>query len=665
MQEKQNNIEPDLLKLISSNLSSKSGGYDDNSQNKLISLKNEFSFKDINNRINTNKKNINLNYNYINNRPKDPVIQKQIRTLKINEKEIMNELSKIMNNEKLLKNQSYLKLINNNPNNINLDKRKLESELKQLNENKNGCLARLDLIKSRLKSLEHKYVLSQGIFENEKQEKLQKFLDKQNRIINQSNDEINLKIKKLQKENKKLFKNMQNDIENRLMKKINEFDKNKEKETQNKILLLKKIREDERKEILKRKNKANEETKKINEFMNKKPNIKNYLYQKINNSFNEKIQKGLLKEKNKRKLIMKPMENDLNTMMKNYQKYKYKKNLELAEKTQKLKNSWSERNLLIPTYKTQLRHMLDIEEQNIKSQKENQKEKMKKMKNIQIKYSKKIENKQIYNKKQLNEKQKKEHGHDYILRNHINIKPPVIGNYNLSNYCDSIREKIFLKYNNKSQDFMEPNDNKDENEDKNLNGELEKSSKTKLPSLNKNKVMNLKKFSIEKDLDLKKENKTIDNGKLSKNNMKIKKTKKSESVEVDNINYKGTKDIKELIEKKGLDKSTFEVANCKLQSLNERRMQKSLLLKHEGGFIKNPSLGEEVCDILIDSMTAKLSLINEIDKIQKKANLVDVGIGPDNGEGLKNINDNKNNQLSIEEDEQNDYSSISKEEGEE
>ena len=79
---------------------------------------------------------------------------------------------------------------------------------------------------------------------------------------------------------------------------------------------------------------------------------------------------------------MKPMENDLNTMMKNYQKYKYKKNLELAEKTQKLKNSWSERNLLIPTYKTQLRHMLDIEEQNMKSQKENEKQKIKKMKKL-------------------------------------------------------------------------------------------------------------------------------------------------------------------------------------------------------------------------------------------------------------------------------------------
>ena len=153
----------------------------------------------------------------------------------------------------------------------------------------------------------------------------------------------------------------------------------------------------------------------------------------------------------------------------------------------------------------------------------------------------------------------------------------------------------------------------------------------------------------------------IDGGKVSGNDIKINKSKKSNIVEVNNINYKGAKAIKQLIEKKGLDISILEVANCKLKSLNEKRIQKSLLLKHEGGFIKNPSLGEEVCDILIDSMTAKLSLINEIDKIQKKSQLVDIGIGHGNGRGIKNINDNKNNQLNVEEDEQNDFSSVSKE----
>ena len=201
----------------------------------------------------------------------------------------------------------------------------------------------------------------------------------------------------------------------------------------------------------------------------------------------------------------------------------------------------------------------------------------------------------------------------------------------------------------------------------NASKKVNKSNYTKLPNLNQNKILNLKKYSIIKN------NKNIKNVKIGRNIDKIKKSKTSKTLEVDNINYKGTKEIRELIEKNGFDKNTFEMANCKLESLNERKKQKSLLLKHEGGFIKNPGLGEEVCDILIDSMTAKLSLINEIDKIQNKTKdkpqMVDIGIGPSTSVGIVNpLNNNKkndNDQISIEEDENNNNSSISKEDQEE
>ena len=590
-----------------------------------------------------------------------------LKKLKTNETEIMNELSKIMNNEKLLKNQSYLKLINSNPNNINVDKRKLESEIKALNENKNYYMTRLDEIKTRIKSLEYKYELEQGIYENERQEKLQKFFEKQNKIFNQNNDESNLKIKQLQIENKKLLTNMQNDVENKIKKKIDEFEKNKEKEAQNKIILMNKMREDERKEILKRKNKANEETKKLSEYMNKKPGIKKYLYQKINNSFNDKLNKRLLKENNKRKLFMKPMENDIQNMIKNYQEFKKKKSLELEEKTQKLKKSWSERNLLIPTYKTQLRQMIDIEQQNLRYEKVHEKEKKKEMKNIQMKYSKKIENQHNFNMKQYSNNE------EYIIRAKNIPKPHYFVN-KINNYCDIIREKIFLRNNNKSQDNIHPllsnnndKDNKD-NKDLNISEKKTKSNNIKLPSLDQNKIKNMKKYTIGKNIILNQNIKTTSNAKVGRNIQNINKAKKNQTLEVENINYKGTKEIQKLIEKNGLNKSTFEMANCKLESLNERKKQKSLLLKHEGGFIKNPGLGEEVCDILIDSMTAKLSLINEIENIQKNKNkpiLVDVGTGP-GGEGIKNLNgSNKNktkyNQQLSEEEEQNDYSSINKE----
>ena len=348
--------------------------------------------------------------------------------------------------------------------------------------------------------------------------------------------------------------------------------------------------------------------------------------------------------------------------------------MDLEEKTEKLKKTWSKRSLLIPKYKTELRQKLDVEEKNMKLAKKQEKEKKKEMKTIQMNYSKKIENHQIFNMKQINEKQDN-NDNNYILRNRIIYKPTLIST-NLNNYCDLIREKIFLKKNSQSQDNIHqlPNDNKDTSDKNNLNSNILNSSKkvnksnyTKLPNLNQNKILNLKKYSIIKN------NKNIKNVKIGRNIDKIKKSKTSKTLEVDNINYKGTKEIRELIEKNGFDKNTFEMANCKLESLNERKKQKSLLLKHEGGFIKNPGLGEEVCDILIDSMTAKLSLINEIDKIQNKTKdkpqMVDIGIGPSTSVGIVNpLNNNKkndNDQISIEEDENNNNSSISKEDQEE
>ena len=681
LQKKQNDIEPELLKLISSNITSnsiqeeiiddKNENTNNINENKGILIKNELSYKDLSHyKIKLNRKNNFINYNFI-NKPNDPVTQKIIKSLKMNEKEILNHLSKIMNNEKLLKSQSYLKLTNSNPNNINIDNRKLEKELKQINENKKGYLMRLDEIKSRIKSLEYKYEKNQGILDNDRQEKLNRFLDKQNKKINQNDDESNLKIKNLQKENKILLINMHKDLENKMNLKMNEIETNKKLEKQNKLILLKNKRDEERKDILKRKNKSNEETRKLSIFINKKPEIHKYLYQKVNRSFNENENKRLLKENNKRKLLMKPMQNDIKDMLKNYQEYKNKKNLELEEKTKKLKKSWSERNILIPNYKTQLRHMIDNEDKILKLEKKQEKEKKKEMKKIQIDYSKKIENHQIFNMKQFNERQQNENDEDYILRNKNINKPSLIVN-NINKYCDLVREKIFLNKNSQSQDNIRQlpyNNNKNITNKNNINSQIlkacEKTNKSiiaKLPNLNHN-FMNLKKLSIVHNVN-----------KNNKNDGTINKIKNSQTIEVENINYKGTKEIKQLIDKNGFDKNTFEMANCKLESLNERKKQKSLLLKHEGGFINNPSLGEEVCDILIDSMTAKLSLINEIDNIQNKTKnkpqLVDIGIGPSTSVGIVNpLNNNKKNyneQKSIEEVENNNYSSsLSKEEQEE
>ena len=657
------------MKFISSNFSTKSlsqnhldndGANKDSFKNKMLLIKNDFSFKDIqSDKIKENKRKNYFNFN-INNKSTDLVSQKIIKNLKTNQKEVSIGLSKLIQNEKLLNSNSYLKLINNNPNNIDIDKKKIELELKQLSENKKAYLNRLDEIKSRIKSLELKYEKEQGIYDKERQDKLNKFLEKQSDIVNK--EEYNKRLRKLKNENNKLLANMQTDLEKNLIKKMNEIENNKKKETENKMNLLKKKRDEERKDILKRKNKSVEETLKILEYMHNKPEIDKYLYQKIKNNFKEKENRIISIENIKRKNIMKPMKNDINDMIKNYKEYKNKKNVELKEKTQKLKNSWSERYLLLPTYKSKIQNMLDVEEQNIKQEKENEKEKKKELKNNQIKYSKKIEEKQMFMMKIFNEKQKnKSLDEDLILRKNNNSKHPLMNNIN--NYCDSIREKLFIK--NKSQDNIKQMTNNMKKIIKPSNiikSEQENKSKDiKLPNLNDK--INLKKYNIQKitNLNKDKKNKAINTQKVGRNN-NINKVKIDKTFQVEDVDYKGTNEINKLIERNGFNERTLELANCKLESIMQKQKEKSLLLKCEGGFEKNPGLGEEICDLLIDSMTAKLSLIKEIDKIQQskyKNNLVDQGTGPDGIGGIKNLNlsGNKN----IEEDEQSNYSSLKKE----
>ena len=70
----------------------------------------------------------------------------------------------------------------------------------------------------------------------------------------------------------------------------------------------------------------------------------------------------------------------------------------------------------------------------------------------------------------------------------------------------------------------------------------------------------------------------------------------------------------QIIKENGINNKMLKVAKCKLESIEEKKRQKSLLLKCSGGVGNKPELGEEVCDLIIDSIQAKLSLIKEIDK---------------------------------------------------
>ena len=545
----------------------------------------------------------NLNYNATEKISQDHVTQKVLMQLKNKELELTKDISKLIHNEKLIKDKSYLQITHENTKNSNLEKIKLQSELKRIDENKNISLSRLNEIKYRINSIEDKLLKETGIYSSNCKEKLSLFIH--NQVNLKKNDKVNARLKQLQEQNNKLFLNMNNDAKNKLKEREEKLKLEEKKEKENNIKLLEQRKAEEKQKIILRKNKMNEEAKKIKKFINKRPKVKEYFYQKINTDFNDKINKEIMLENQKRKNYMNSVAfSNLNEFVKNYEILKVKKKLELEEKTKGLKKSWSERGVILSKYKNEIADLINEEEKNKQKEKQMIIDVKNKMKNKQINYSKKFEDNLITDSKQ-NDTLKNNTNDNNKNKKKDNFKPNIKFNY-INNYCDLIRNKILTKKSAESQKpvKLRPLNQIDLTKKQNsLN--IINDQNLKLPNIstsNKNKI----------------NDDEINSSDLTKNKKLFRFNKNQE--------------IKNLIQKNGFSESTLKMVNSKLENLKEKREQKEMLLKYQGGVASNPDLGEEVCDMLIDSVNAKMSIMDEMKKLSKKSNknnLVEQGAGID------------------------------------
>ena len=545
----------------------------------------------------------NLSYNDTEKISKDHVTQKVLMQLKNKELELTKDISKLIHNEKLIKDKSYLQITHENTKNSNLEKIKLQSELKRIDENKNISLSRLNEIKYRINSIEDKLLKETGIYSSNCKEKLSLFIH--NQVNLKKNDKVNARLKQLQEQNNKLFLNMNNDAKNKLKEREEKLKLEEKKEKENNIKLLEQRKAEEKQKIILRKNKMNEEAKKIKKYINKRPKVKEYFYQKINTDFNDKINKEIMLENQKRKNYMNSVAfSNLNEFVKNYEILKVKKKLELEEKTKGLKKSWSERGVILSKYKNEIADLINEEEKNKQKEKQMIIDMKNKMKNKQINYSKKLEDNLITDSKQ-NDTIKNNTNDNNKNKKKDNFKPNIKFNY-INNYCDIIRNKILTKKSAESQKPLKLRPlnqidlTKKQNSLNNIND-----PNLKLPNIstsNKNKI----------------NDDEINSSDLTKNKKLFRFNKNQE--------------IKNFIQKNGFSESTLKMVNSKLENLKEKREQKEMLLKYQGGVASNPDLGEEVCDMLIDSVNAKMSIMDEMKKLSKKSNknnLVEQGAGID------------------------------------
>ena len=535
----------------------------------------------------------------------DPTINKALNILKQNEEQIIKDIHKINNNINLLKNETSMNNVNN-IHDLNKEKKKIEDKIKALEKEKSLFIEKLEEIKKRRNSMNYQQEKELGIIEKNKKLKLKKFIDDLNN--KEKNEIIEEKIKKIQEDSKKLQLKMKSDLEEVINKKNFKMDQ-LEKEKEDKIKkYLNDMKEEEKKYIKTRNQKAKEQLLKLKELQleNNKQQKKQktiHLYKEIEDNYLKNEEDKVKIENKSRKEKMKHIDlNEFNELAKNFDEMKSKQLYESKLKIKKQREIWSQRYKLIPEYVNPLNKVIE-EEKNIMKKKEQEKIlEMQKLKDLQKQY--KVPKPLIIAKEKTIDivDQRKQKSKKILIKS--------------SSYSDVIRQKMMVKFNttkNKKE--------KGEEADTNIN-KAKDIINFKLPLIClKEKYRKVNK-SFEKDKN-NNQNHELSTDYLNQRRLINEKNRerKRNLGELSNLDYSKTNDIRKLIKENGLDENMLKMAKSKLEILDEKKKQKSLLLKLNGGIANKPDLGEEICDLMIDSIQARLSIIQEIENLDGNDNI--------------------------------------------
>ena len=535
----------------------------------------------------------------------DPTINKALNILKQNEEQIIKDIHKINNNINLLKNETSMNNVNN-IHDLNKEKKKIEDKIKALEKEKSLFIEKLEEIKNRRNSMNYQQEKELGIIEKNKKLKLKKFIDDLNN--KEKNEIIEEKIKKIQEDSKKLQLKMKSDLEEVINKKNFKMDQ-LEKEKEDKIKkYLNDMKEEEKKYIKTRNQKAKEQLLKLKELQlennKQQKNTKTiHLYKKIEDNYLKNEEDKVKIENKSRKEKMKHIDlNEFNELAKNFDEMKSKQLYESKLKIKKQREIWSQRYKLIPEYVNPLNKVIE-EEKNIMKKKEQEKIlEMQKLKDLQKQY--KVPKPLIIAKEKTIDivDQRKQKSKKILIKS--------------SSYSDVIRQKMMVKFNttkNKKE--------KGEEADTNIN-KAKDIINFKLPLIClKEKYRKVNK-SFEKDKN-NNQNHELSTDYLNQRRLINEKNRerKRNLGELSNLDYSKTNDIRKLIKENGLDENMLKMAKSKLEILDEKKKQKALLLKLNGGIANKPDLGEEICDLMIDSIQARLSIIQEIENLDGNDNI--------------------------------------------
>ena len=497
---------------------------------------------------------------------------KTIKGLNDSKNYLNSKLQQILLNEKYLKNEGNIENLNLSDKYISLVDQNIYENKKIILENKKEQLiTKISQIEEDLKTL------SLSGDELSRRNRIKHYLqnfEKDKKIIES-------RAKKYYQESIERNKRIENDLNKKYDKMKKEYEEKKAEEKAKQIETLKKMKEKEKLILEKRTKENDEKYNKYKPYLSRKmkENIKDYLFIKKEETYKNEEQKLVEKENLRRKEKMKIDFNEINDFGKNVNEHIEKTKTEQNERKKKLLSEWKERKSSLPNYTLNLnRNKGETEEENTEKENEMQtlREKKEKMKIFayDIKNNKQPEiNEKLKNKRML------------LIQSLENPKLAAKLSHKL----------LFQKYKRFSDEA-----NKESNNNKNLNKVKKeiKLNNSLSPKRSKQKLFPLhpkSKTRIDYLTEM-----------ITK-----KEKKKSLSNEKDlNEDFNKEKWNKEINDKNGNVIENIDYIKQQAKLIDNKVKQKGQYLKLTGGVENNPEVGNEMSELIIDSIGAKLTILN-------------------------------------------------------
>ena len=540
----------------------------DDFKNDLLNISNKKTT--VNELLGLNKSNGNIFLTSVDKISKENL--KRLKSLKLEEKNIKKNIAKINMNTKLLEDGLSLK-------NDIVDENIRKSQLKNMNDLKEDFITKLIKVNQKIELILNEEKFSQ---------KGKKKLDWEN--LDKAQEEYNAHLKKLKEEQNKNKAKFDSDLKI-AYEKHQKFCDQLELEKSGKLEKLIKERKDtERKVILKRKKEADEILEKSKKYLNEKFTKKDndYRYYQLKEKF-ENNEKKLIDKVNMQKKDPLITQEEIKELSKRIKEQKKLLGEDAEEKKKQLIKLWSYRSQTLPTYKHPLTVKLE-EELALKMQQNEEDKKKKECNDLEKRNYQPPKVIQSQKLKSQRETRKDKVDRESVMQTELNNKKrldrlkftPIISPKNLKKIQEEINQEI--------------------------NNDLEFDIKS---LLQKKKKKILKPIRIlhpkpEKPIDYLTQ--MIVEKEKSKNKSIQEKTEDSIDIKTNlnnKISSRNEKNVDNIID-------TLKMVKAQTETIDNKVQLKKQILKLNGGYLNNPKLGDEVGDLLIESIQTKLNIMNKL-----------------------------------------------------